>query len=244
LLIERRKQLHERAGQAFESIFAEQLDDHLIQLAHHYNHSDNLDKAIEYLGRAGQQAMQRSAHADAVTNLSGAIDLLQKLPDSPERIQRELRLQLAIGPAFIPAKGWGAPEVERASSRARELCARLGNPPELFSALFALWGVHFIRADLKTALELAHQLLRRAESSQNPMLVLFAHHALGFTFFHMGEFPLAREHFEIALSLDDPQRPKAGLSIDEKVANLSYMAWTQWQSWLPRPGARELYRSG
>ena len=29
LLIERRKQLHERAGQALESMFAEQLDDHL-----------------------------------------------------------------------------------------------------------------------------------------------------------------------------------------------------------------------
>ncbi len=50
LLIERRKQLHERAGQALESIFADQLDDHLSQLAHHYSHSDNTDKAIEYLG--------------------------------------------------------------------------------------------------------------------------------------------------------------------------------------------------
>src|SRR6202158_5986911 len=37
LLIERRKQLHERAGQALESIFAGQLDDHLGQLAHHYS---------------------------------------------------------------------------------------------------------------------------------------------------------------------------------------------------------------
>ena len=37
LLIERRKQLHERAGQALESIFGEQLDDQLTQLAHHYS---------------------------------------------------------------------------------------------------------------------------------------------------------------------------------------------------------------
>jgi len=57
LLIERRKQLHERAGQALEAIFADQLDDHLTQLAHHYRYSANLDKAVEYLGRAGQQAM-------------------------------------------------------------------------------------------------------------------------------------------------------------------------------------------
>jgi hypothetical protein len=42
LLIERRKLLHERAGQALESMFADQLDDHLSQLAHHYSHSDNV----------------------------------------------------------------------------------------------------------------------------------------------------------------------------------------------------------
>ena len=136
--------MHERAGEALESLFAEQLDDHLAELAHHYSRSDNVAKAVEYLGRAGQQALQRSAHADAISNLTAAIDLLQKLPDSPERIQRELLLQLALGPALIAVKGWAAPEVERAYTRARELCERLGDPPELFPALFGLWIVSFI----------------------------------------------------------------------------------------------------
>ena len=61
LLMERRKLLHERAGQALESMFAEQLDDHLGDLARHYSRSDNVIKAVEYLGRAGRQALQRSA---------------------------------------------------------------------------------------------------------------------------------------------------------------------------------------
>jgi len=63
VLIERRKLLHERAGQALESMFAGQLDDHLGELAHHYSRTDNSNKAVEYLGRAGQQAIRRSAHA-------------------------------------------------------------------------------------------------------------------------------------------------------------------------------------
>ena len=144
LLIERRKLLHERAGQALESMFAEQLDDHLGELAHHYSRSDNIEKAVEYLGRAGQQALQRSAYADAISSLSAAIDLLQKLPDSPERIQRELLLQLALGSALIAVKGYAALEVERAYTRARELCERLGDPPELFPALFGLWIVYLV----------------------------------------------------------------------------------------------------
>ena len=122
LLIERRKLLHERAGAALEALFAEQLDDHLGDLAHHYSRSDNVSKAVEYLGRAGQQALRRSAHADAVNNLAAAMDLLQRLPDSPERTQRELLLQMAVGPALIAIKGRAATEVERTYTRARELC--------------------------------------------------------------------------------------------------------------------------
>jgi class 3 adenylate cyclase len=54
LLIERRKVLHERVGRALESMFSGQLDDQISELAHHYSHSDNIVKAVEYLERAGQ----------------------------------------------------------------------------------------------------------------------------------------------------------------------------------------------
>jgi predicted ATPase len=50
LLVERRKLLHERAGMALESMFAGQLEDHLDELAHHFNRTDNVTKAVEYLG--------------------------------------------------------------------------------------------------------------------------------------------------------------------------------------------------
>jgi len=73
LLIERRKLLHERIGDAIESLYASSLEDHLAELANHYSHSDNVTKAVEYLGRAGQQAMQRSAYAEAISSLSAAI---------------------------------------------------------------------------------------------------------------------------------------------------------------------------
>src|SRR6202035_940167 len=142
LLIERRKQVHDRAGQALEAIFVDQLEDHLTQLAHHYSHSDNIDKAIEYLGRAGQQALQRSAHAEAISSLTAAIDLLQKLPNGPERIQPELPLQLTLGQAFNVQKGWAAQEVEQAFTRALEICEQLGSRPELFFALYGLYGMY------------------------------------------------------------------------------------------------------
>ena len=45
ILSERRKALHERAGQALESIFAGALADHYDDLAHHYRRSGNAAKA-------------------------------------------------------------------------------------------------------------------------------------------------------------------------------------------------------
>src|SRR5713226_5429140 len=70
-----------------------------------------------------------------INSLDAALDLLQKLPDSPERIQQEVLLQLEAGPALIALKGYAAPETGWAYTRARELCQRLADPPELSSAL-------------------------------------------------------------------------------------------------------------
>ena len=227
LLIQRRKLLHERVGQIIELVFEQQLDDRLTQLAHHYSHSDNVEKAIEFLRRTAQQALQRSAHAEAIRSLNSAIDLLQKLPNSPECTQRELLLQLALGPALIALTGWAAPEVERAYTRTWELCERLADPPELVPALLGMWSVYYLRGELWKAYELAEQLLHRAQSAQDPTLLLYAHLALGDTSLSMGEWLLARDHLEMAISLYDRERPMA-IGHDTGVNCLSYMALTLW----------------
>src|SRR5262249_23043246 len=60
VLHERRKTLHERTAQAIEQLCQDRLDEHYSDLAHHYSRSENTQKAVEYLGLAGQQAVQRS----------------------------------------------------------------------------------------------------------------------------------------------------------------------------------------
>jgi predicted ATPase len=233
LLKSRRKDLHRRVAQTIDEKFPTLKESHPEVLARHWTEASEAELAIAEWSRAGKDAKARSAFMEALESYQKALALLDLLPQSPDCLRRELPLQLAVIPAFIAVKGWGAPEVERASTRARELCDRLGNPPELFYALGAVWGVRFIRAELKAAFEVAQQLLQRAESSQNPVHLLLAHHMMGETWFHMGELTFAREHHEIALSLDDPKRPLASGGIDEKVANLSYMSWIQW--WLGYP---------
>ena len=89
LLPERRRTLHERAAHAVEELFHDRLAEHCSELAHHYRWSGNPTKAVLYLQRAGQQAVQRSAYAEAIGHVSTALELLKTLPDTGERRQQE-----------------------------------------------------------------------------------------------------------------------------------------------------------
>jgi len=209
VLIERRKELHGRAAQAFEEIFHSKLDEHYSELAHHYSWSSNTQKAIEYLRLAGQQAVQRSAPTEAISNLTAALGLLKTLPDTLERTQQELTLQITLGPVLIATKGNAASEVEQTYSRARELCHKVGETSQLFPVLFGLRSFYLVRAELLTAHELGEQLLRLARSVQDSDLLLEAHAALANTFFFLGEVAPAREYAEQGVTLYDPQNHRS-----------------------------------
>jgi class 3 adenylate cyclase len=124
VLIERRKALHERAAQAIEALYSANLDEHYGDLAHHYTRSGNTEKAIEYLHKVGQQAVRRSAHAEGITHLTTALELLSTLPDTLARTQRELTLQITVGLPLLVTKGPTASEVEAAYVRAQVALSR------------------------------------------------------------------------------------------------------------------------
>jgi predicted ATPase len=206
VLLERRRGLHERAAQAIEGLFAERLAEHYNALAHHYSRSGNTAKAIDYLHRAGQQAVERSAYAEAISHLTTALDLLTTLPESRARSQQELVVQMTLGPALATTRGSEDPEVVRLYTRARELCEQVGEPRQLFRVLWGFWGVYIQRGEEQTTRALGEQLLSLARGLQDPDLLLEAHHALWATSFFGGELVAARPHQEQGLRLYNLQR--------------------------------------
>jgi predicted ATPase len=81
LLKRTRQQYHYRAAQVLEARFADARA-HPELLAHHYQEADRPNDAIAYWQLAGQQALQRSANAEAVAHLTAGLTLLATLPDS------------------------------------------------------------------------------------------------------------------------------------------------------------------
>jgi predicted ATPase len=241
LLTERRRVLHERTAQAIEKLYPTRLEDHCGELAHHFRHGGNNPKAVSYLRVAAQQAVQRSAHKEAVGHLTMGLSLLETLPEGPDRIQQELAIQVALGPPLALTKGYAAPEVGRARLRAQELCEQIGETPQLFPVLFGLWASSLVRGELRTAREQGARLLGLAESAGDSALLLEAHRAMGATLFLGGQLAQARQHLESGLRLYDAQVHAGHAYLfgqDPGVSCLTYLAVTLWHLGYPDAAAR------
>jgi predicted ATPase len=228
LLRSTRQQYHQGIAQVLVSQFPETAETQPELLAHHYTEAGLSAQAIPYWQRAGQRAGQRSAHAEAIAHLSKGLELLQSLPETPERARQELGVQVALGPALMVAKGWGAPEVEQVYARARALSQQVGESPELFPVLWGLWRFYLVRAEYQAARELGEQCLSLAHRVHDAALLLLAHLALGGTLYLVGELPPARAHLEQGLALYDPQEHRVlafHYGLDLGVWCLSYVAW-------------------
>jgi class 3 adenylate cyclase/tetratricopeptide (TPR) repeat protein len=223
VLMERRRLLHERTGEAIEALFKERIDDHLAELAHHYSRTANARKAVEYLSRAGSQAAARSAHSEAVTRLSSALEFLKHLPDDAERARQELSVLLVLGHSLGTVKSWGAAELEPVYARARELCAQVRDPALAFRALYGQYIMRWWKLETAKAVELAAELLAAAEDVKDPAMLLVGNAARGITLLQIGELVVGNEHLEKALAVFDLRQPLPWELELSRVTSFSYL---------------------
>jgi predicted ATPase len=209
LLKSTRQQLHQRTAQVLEAQFPEMVATQPELLAHHLTEAGHPAEAVGYWQRAGERAVGRSANLEAISHLRTGLAVLQTLPETAERIQRELLLETTLGPALMITKGFAAPEVEHAYARARALCQRVGETPQLFAVLRGLWQFYNGRGEYQTARELGEQCLHLAQQGHDTARLLEAHHTLWTTRLLLGELPLAHTHLEQGMALYDPQQHRA-----------------------------------
>ena len=186
LLREPRRRLHTRIAAVLASDFPETEMTAPEILAQHYTAAGAAAQAIPYWLKAGQNALQRSALAEAVSRLTKGLELLQSISDENARAELELGLQATLALALTAAKGYAAPEVEQAYSRARQLCDQIGDAPQLFPVLYGVFMFHWVRGHLPSARDGAEELLSIAASTGDFALLLIAHSALGNVSWHWG----------------------------------------------------------
>ena len=226
-----RAEWHRRIGERLEAGYGKGANEIAAELAMHFEWGHDIQRAIHYRQQAGQNALRRNAHQEAIGHLTQGLELLKTLSDTPERAQQELLLQTALGAAWTITKGIAAQETERAYTRARELCQQVGETPQLLLVLYGLSRFYAGRAEFQTARELAEQLLRIAQRLE-PTHMIGAHYLLGVIFSYMGEFTSARAHLEQGIALYDRQQHYSLTFIhgaaDPGVSCLCHLATALW----------------
>ncbi|MGB6311558.1 MAG: adenylate/guanylate cyclase domain-containing protein [Pseudolabrys sp.] len=231
LLKSKRQQIHADIAAILVHDFPKLVENQPEVLALHYQEASNHQMAIRYWFESGQRALAHSANVEAIANFRKALQLLNALPETPERIKQEIDIQLALGIPLIAVRGYTAAETREAFSRARTLCLRLGDIPEYFQALFGLWGNHWMCGKNDEALRMADEFLSRSRALSDPVLLMVANRVMGSTLLTLGDFQSSASHFEetIRLSTGREERPLYNLyMVGPRAASLLLLSWDLW----------------
>jgi predicted ATPase len=199
-----RHELHRQIADVLETQFASTVETQPERLAHHYTEAGLGAQAVTYWQRAGQRAMDRSAPVEAVSHLSRGLEVLATLPETLERLQQELDLQVLLGAAWTQISGFATPALRQVYARARELGQRLGASQQLLAVLMGQFGGHLQRAELQTAQEVAIHLLTQVQGQSDPLPLLAAHTTLGIVLLARGEAVAAHRHLAQGITLYVP----------------------------------------
>jgi class 3 adenylate cyclase/predicted ATPase len=231
LLISTRQRYHQQLARELEA-HPETVEMQPELLAHHTTEAGLAAPAVGYWQRAGERSTARSAYVEAVAHLNKGLEVLQTLPDTPERARQELNLRLALGQTLEVTKGPSTPEVGYAYARARELCQQMGDAPQLAAVLLGLAQFYRARGEHQTARELGEQLLTVAQRQHDPEGLAYAHSLLGNVLFYLGEFVPARAHLEQALAFPAAPQDTSFTSLFSGGVSLNALGTPVWVLWV------------
>jgi predicted ATPase len=137
---------HRRVAQVLRDRFPDTAAAEPEVLAHHFTQAGLADAAIEWWGKAGEQALRRSAFQEAISHLGKAIEMADKTGEDTSAAatasasaKQRLKIQTDLGKALMWSRGYGSEESKAAFIRARELAAAIDNATERFTIYYGLW---------------------------------------------------------------------------------------------------------
>ena len=230
LLKSRRQTLHAQAAEILRDSASPEPE----AIAHHFNQAGLDDLAIEWWGKAGDQALRRSAFQEAISHLGKAIAMADKevvgsVATGPE--QSRVKLQIDYAQALVWSKGFAADETRAAFERTGDLATRAEFPAERFPALFGQFLSSLMHGDIHSAGQIAERFLQEAEAQGRLSEAGVGHRIVGLTSMFSGDLVEARRHLETALRTYDRERDsevRERFALDTGVAARVFIALVSW----------------
>jgi tetratricopeptide (TPR) repeat protein len=186
LLHERRRVLHARIVEALEALAGDRVAEHVERLAHHALRGEVWDQAVAYCWQAGEKAMTRSAHHEAVAYYEQALSALQHLPETRDTREQAIDLRLALRAAHNPLGDSG--RVLANLREAEALAAALDDPRRLGLVSGFLSIQFWQRGAYDQAIAAAQRALVLATASGDTVLHAMANQYLGFSYETQGDY--------------------------------------------------------
>jgi predicted ATPase/class 3 adenylate cyclase len=203
LLLKRKAGIHEAIGKTIEDLYPDRLEEFFEMLAYHSFRGEDWQRAQRYNRQAGLKALSFSAYEEAQSYFEKALESLNKLSRTRERILQEIDLRFNMRAALFPIgrhDEW-AEYVRAAEPLAKEVGdkARLANCYNYLSTHLWTRGRH------KEAIKLCEEGLGLAESAGDFSVHISTMFHLGIPLLYTGQYERqVKLHREVAERLSGP----------------------------------------
>jgi class 3 adenylate cyclase/tetratricopeptide (TPR) repeat protein len=213
LLLERRRVLHARIVESLEALGGDQVAEvasgrglaQVERLAHHALRGEVWDKALVYCRQAGEKAMARSAHREAVWYFEQALSALPHLPEQRDMREQAIDLHLALRSALLSSGDLG--RILACLREAEALAEALDDPHRLGQVSVHL-STHFRRIGAyDQAIAAAQRALGLATAGGDIVLHALANQYIGLAYEAQGDYRRAIDCLrQTVASLDGARR--------------------------------------
>ncbi|MDX1378563.1 MAG: adenylate/guanylate cyclase domain-containing protein, partial [Anaerolineales bacterium] len=227
LLKSRRRELHRAVATSLKENFSELAKARPELIAHHLGEAGDAEPAIDAWQVAGEYAVARAAYAEANRHYNKALEILITLPESPDRAQMELPLQIALGTIMEATKGFGSQESAQAFTRAREISGQLGDSPQFFFILLGLWSTANSRSEIKASTEISEEMVKIAEKDKLPLVEVWACMTRCMDMYALGRFEDAKVYIDRQRKYYDKDE-QSWAPFDPLVTTMGHETYTLW----------------
>ena len=209
LLQKRRMEIHQKIGEAIETLWPDRLEEFYEMLAYHYSKSENFEKASHYLTLSGNKASKNYSNWEAFRFYIKALNIQGELPETKASEKKHLEICLLI---TNPMYYLGFPEDSIEILRSGELLSKkLGDEKSLALLLSLIGQHHAIKGhDLLQAIEYSEDSFEKAKHTDDIELMAPIGADLTLLYFWMGEYAKVIDLTSNVITLLEKSQKKSG----------------------------------
>jgi class 3 adenylate cyclase/tetratricopeptide (TPR) repeat protein len=195
-----RSQLHRLVANLLEESFPRICHEHPALLAHHWALAEAYDQALRWSLKAARKYKKAETHLEALTQLQTARQWLEQLPDSAQKQQHFLEIELQTAGELIETKGYGEAQVEHTFRQAMRLALQLNDKKALLRAQLGMQAYYLVRGEFGQAHTYIALVLETAQAFHDALTQAKCEWALACIRFHQGDLVKALEKIDACIA--------------------------------------------